>query len=239
MWRKVKTTASYVDVVRDWILVNMLVIITGGYFAFVSSDFTLFPNLVILLLMATVAVPTLVSAILTTVKYPLTIFEFSVWNNFRTNLASWWEMFFIRLVVFSFYIFVPAIFINNKENAKRRKIQLEEQGKVEYDTQEGKVSNRILEEQEQLDEYLDEVRKAYLIFKRVEAALELVLQMSIQLTMLLLSKTRFPVASGLQSIFGKDFSSFGSSKTLRDTLLFLSVSWSLKTGVMSFLKIHS
>lgn len=239
LWKLVKITASYVDFVRDSILVRMLIVTLGGYLVFFSSDFTLFSNLIILLLLTTMVVPMLVSAILTTIKHPFTIFEFSVWNDYRTNPASWWETFFIRLVVFCLYIFVPANLINNKENAKRRKIQLEVQGKVEYDTQEGKVSNRILEEQEQLEVYLDEVRKAYLIFKRVEAALELVMQMSIQLTMLLLSMTRFPVASGLQSIFGKDFSSFGSSKTLRDTLLFLSVSWSLKTGVMSFLKIHA
>jgi len=239
LWKLMKIIVSYVDFVRDSILVGMLIVTLGGYLIFFSSDFTLFHNLIILLLLTTVVVPMLVSAVITSAKYPFAIFEFSVLNDCRTNPASWLETFFIRLVVFTVYIFVPAILINNKENAKQRKTQLEEQGKEEYDTQDGQVPNQILEELEQIDVYLDEVRKAYLIFKRVESALELVMQMSIQFIMLLLSLSRFPVASGLQTIFGKDFSSFGSSKTLRDTLLFLSVSWSLKTGVMSFLKIHS
>ena len=94
----------------------------------------------------------------------------------------------------------------------------------------------MLEEQEQIEAYLDEVRKAYLIFKRNEAALELVVQQSVQLTMLLLDLTKYPVTAGLQEVFGKDYSNY---LNLGDILLLLSVSWSFKTGVVSFLKIHS
>ena len=50
------------------------------------------------------------------------------------------------------------------------------------------------------------------------------------LTMLLLSKTNYPVVTGLQEIFSSDF---------EDALLILSVCWSFKTGIVSFLKIHS
>jgi len=61
--------------------------------------------------------------------------------------------------------------------------------------------------------------------------------------MLLLSRTRFPVATGLQGIFGKDFTSvvnfFGLDLDLGNVLFILSVCWSFKTGVLSFLKIHS
>ena len=66
-------------------------------------------------------------------------------------------------------------------------------------------------------------------------------QQSIQLTMLLLSMTKYPVASGLQGIFGKDFSTIVNflGLDLGDILLLLSVSWSFKTGIVSFLKIHS
>ena len=59
------------------------------------------------------------------------------------------------------------------------------------------VTNGTLEEQEQIEAYLDEVRKSHLIFKKTEAALELVAQQSIQLTMLLLSMTKYPVVTGL------------------------------------------
>merc|ERR1719458_2492536 len=50
--------------------------------------------------------------------------------------------------------------------------------------------------------------------------------------MLLLSFTKYPVTAGLQAILGEDNSS-------GDALLVMSVCWSLKTGVVSFLKIHS
>ena len=232
--------ASYVDFVRDWVLVALLITITG-YQGFFSDHITLFPNVVILILLATVAVPLFVSAVQTSARHPLTIFNFSEWNNYRTNPAGWWELAVIRLVVFSCYIFIPAILINNKEKAKLRRQILEEQGKEEYESNEGMVMNETLEEQDQIEAYLDEVRKAHILFKRNEAALELLAQQSIQLTMLLLHMTRYPVATGLQGIFGKDYSNFENYLGLNvgDILLLLSVSWSFKTGVWSFLKIHS
>merc|ERR1719264_75044 len=219
------STLSYVDIVRDTAL---LIIITK--FGFFSDDITLFPNVVILLLLGTVTVPTFISAIQTSTRHPLTVFEFSVWNNLRINPPGWWKMLFIRLPVFFCYIFVPAILINNKEKAKLKRQQLEEKGKEEFETKEGIVTNKTLEEQEQIEAYLDEVRKSHLIFKRNEAALELVVQQSIQLTMLLLSKTIYPSATGLQGIFKSDSG---------DVLLMLSVCWSFKSCVSSFLKIHS
>ena len=98
------------------------------------------------------------------------------------------------------------------------------------------VTNKTLEEQEQIEAYLDKVRKSYLVYKKNEAALELLVQQSVQLTMVLLDLTKYPVTAGLQDVFGKDYSNY---LNLGDVLLLLSVSWSFKTGVMSFLKIHS
>ena len=88
----------------------------------------------------------------------------------------------------------------------------------------------MLEEQEQIEAYLDEVGKAYLVFKQNESALELVAQQSIQLLMLLLSRAKYPVVTGLQQLF---------SQNVGDVMLMLSVCWSFKTGIVSFLKIHS
>merc|ERR1719264_723131 len=48
--------------------------------------------------------------------------------------------------------------------------------------------------------------------------------------MLLLSRTNYPVVTGLQQLF---------SLNVGDHMLILSVCWSFKTGVASFLKIHS
>ena len=76
------------------------------------------------------------------------------------------------------------------EEAKMKRQLLEEEGREEYKSKEGLVSNKVLDEQEQIEVYIDEVRKAHLIFKRNESAIEIVAQMGIQLTMLLLSRDR-------------------------------------------------
>ena len=75
----------------------------------------------------------------------------------------------------------------------RKKI-LEEKGKDEYEEKKGKVSNVLLEEKEQIEDYLDEVRKARLIFKRTESCLEVLAQQTVQLAMLMLSRSNYPVA---------------------------------------------
>ena len=208
-----KMTVTYIDVVRDTILVAILIKITG-FEGFFSEDITLFPNVVIVILSATVAVPTFISAVQTSARHPLTIFQFSGWNYYQTNPAGRWEFGIIRLLVFTCYVFVPALLIYNRHKATVRRQILEEQAKEEYDTKEGIVANETLEEQEQIEAYLDEVRKARLLFKRNEAALELVAQQSIQLMMLLLSRTNYPVVTGLQQLF---------SKNVGDHLLILSV----------------
>merc|ERR1719458_404933 len=231
--------ATYVDLVRDIFLV--VFIIHLGLFS--ADEVTVFQNVVIWILIATVAVPLFVSGVRTSARHPLTIFEFPVWRNFAAERPNKCNMAFIRLLVFAFYIFVPAILINNKEKAKLRKKVLEEQGKEEYESKQGVVTNETLEEQEQIETYLDEERKALLTFKRSEAALELVAQQSIQLSLLLLNLSRFPVETGLRGIFGKDLSTvvdfLGLDLDLGNLLLLLSVSWSFKTGIRSFLKIHS
>ena len=94
--------------------------------------------------------------------------------------------------------------VKQKEKVKVKRQILEEKGKEEYETNAGVVSNETLEEQEEIEAYLDEVRKAHLIFKRNESALELVAQQSIQLTMLLLSRTKYPVITGLQENFSQN-----------------------------------
>ena len=195
--RMLKMVMAYVDLVRDIFLV--VFIINLGLFS--VADITLFQNVVVWILIATVAVPLFASAVRTSARHPLAIFEFPVWRNFTAeHPPSKCKLAFIRLLVFTCYIFVPAILINNKEKAKLRRQVLEEQGKEEYNSKDGIVTNETLTEQEQIQDYLDEVRKAYLIFKRNEAALELVAQQSIQLSMLLLSETRYPVATGLHTV---------------------------------------
>ena len=259
-----KIATSYTDLVRDVVLVVLLIVSTTGGSGLLSADILLFQNVVIWILIGTIVVPLFISAISTSAKYPLTVFGFQVWRTYSTEPPSWWKMFFIRTVVFVCYIFVPGVLIKNMEEVKLKRTVLEKEGKDEYERNKGIVSDKTLHEQEQIDTYLDDLRKSLLIFKRNEMSMELVVQQTIQLTMLILSTTQYPVATGLQGMFSKDFSNITSSiddnldlkvrhlevqlssyakqhlgQNLGDILLLISVSWSFRTGVVAFLKIHS
>lgn len=145
--------------------------------------------------------------------------------------------------MFCTYLFIPSIHINNKAVALQRKEKLQEKTEIQFKAKNGAVDAEIYEELELLEEYLDEVRKARLIYKRNEAAFELVPQQSIQLVMLLLSQTTYPAVSGLQAVFGADFSGtvefLGLDLKFGEIFLIASVCWSFKTGSASFIKIRT
>ena len=69
----------------------------------------------------------------------------------------------------------------------------------------------ILEECELLTKHIDETRLALLTFRRNERSMELVIQQTITLIMVLLSETQYPIESGLQSIFHKESDSNSTS----------------------------
>ena len=90
----VKIILSYVDVVRDTVLVGLLITIVGFKGSF-WEDITLFPK-VVTLMVATVAVPLFVSAVQLSCRHPLMIFEFPVWKDYRTKPASGCKLAFIQ-----------------------------------------------------------------------------------------------------------------------------------------------
>ena len=104
---------------------------------------------------------------------------------------------FLRLIIIVFFPLVPAIIIISSENAKEERKNLKNKDRSMQDLATVSILERCL----LLTEFIEESRKALLTFKRNELSMELVIQMSIHLTMLLLSKTDYPIESGLQSIF--------------------------------------
>ena len=56
----------------------------------------------------------------------------------------------------------------------------------------------ILEKCEVLTEFIHETKMALLTFKRFELSLELIAQLSIHMTILLLEETKYPIEDGLQ-----------------------------------------
>ena len=98
---------------------------------------------------------------------------------------------------------------------------------------------------------------AHLSVKRIELSLELVIQLSIHLTMVLLSQTAYPVESGLQSIFQEkndtysrsyffqktkmydNFKQWESKYNITQWVLGFSIVWSFKTCALTFVKIKT
>ena len=206
----------------------------------------MFQSVIVWIMIATISIPLLASAIQTTIEHPLAIFEFSTHRKFTANPPNKCKLTMIHILVFCGYLVVPSLLIINEEKAKLKRQTLLEQGKKEFETQEGNLEEETLEELAQIESYLDEVRSAFLMFKRNEMALELVPQQSVQLLMLFLSQTKYPTVTGLQAVFGRDFSeqtSFLENLELDwdfgTVFLVASVLWSFKTGCLSFIKIRS
>ena len=147
-----KVVACYSDLIKDVILLLFIVFLVG-YRGLLSAEVTLFQNVVIWMLIATIVVPLFVSACQTSARHPLAVFEFSVWRSFIVagKQPGKCKLAFLQLLVFSFYLFVPSILINNQEKAIKKRQILEEQGKEEYNSKEGIMTNKILEEQEQIE----------------------------------------------------------------------------------------
>ena len=86
-----------------------------------------------------------------------------------------------------------------------------------------------------VSEFLEETRLALLTFKRNELHIELIIQLSIHVTMVLLSNTTYPLESGLQAIFSDSKSDTSGSLIL----LVLSILWSFKTTVLTSIAIKA
>merc|ERR1719507_974955 len=231
---------SYLDLVKDLTLTVTLIFLIGVKVLF-SSYFTLFQSTIVWVMIFSVGAPLLLSAIQTTIYHPATLLDFNTWQNFTRDPNP--SLTGVRISMFCTYPFMPSIQINNKADALQRKEILLKKTEIQFNSTNRAVDAEIYEELEQLEEYLDEVRKAHLIFKRNEGAFELVPQQSIQLVMLLLSQTTYPTVNGLQTVFEADFSGtvdfLGLDLKFGEIFLIASVCWSFKTGSASFIKIRT
>ena len=96
-------------------------------------------------------------------------------------------------------------------------------------------SQSILEECEVLTEFIDETKMALLIFKRFELSLELIVQLSIHMTILLLEETKYPIESGLEG-FQQEYEINESDKVKSCDGLILAMKRKLRFGSLD--KIH-
>ena len=240
LFRFGKVVLSYLDVTKDSALVIKLITLIGWQ---IFTEPTLFQSVIIWLLIGSIAIPLFKSAVETTLSYPHAVLEASRSRPKGRKLKA------LQAVVFCGYFFVPSLLIRNREKAKLRRKVLLEKSRDDY-LSTGAVREEIQDELEGLEKYEEDVKEAYLIFKRNEASFEIILQMGLQLTMLLLSMSTVPTHAGLQGVFGKDYSqqegvlqtTFGTGfegVDLSEWLLIGSIIWSFKTSCKTFICIKS
>ena len=161
-----------------------------------------FPTGLVALMFLSIVIPLTLSAITMMFRDPTFILGGEAWYKYKKNKPSMCRIAIMKIFIFVFYLAMPAILINVREAAKSR-LQLWIESKRE-ETKENKITVAHLRRIRLVNDYLEETRVAFLIFKRNELTLENVLQIFLQGVMVLLSPHYTPHSatnSGLQSVF--------------------------------------
>ena len=234
-----KVISTYLDLVTDILLLWPIFSALEGT---IYDDNTSFAYQVRNILLLSIGVPLLLSAFMTVSLTPLVILRSSQWKK---STESKFELAMTRLFTLCIFPLLPAILIINKEKAKDQQKSLKTTNVL--------MHTSVLEECQLLEDYINEITTAQLIFKQNELSLELIVQMSVHLTMLLLSQTKYPRESGLQSIFQESkgptttwwywtglqnvFKKIEEKYNTNLVFLILSVVWSFKTCAKTSIKI--
>ena len=184
---------SYLDLVNDTIL--LFAILSAIHDVF---DPTKFASQVAMTLLVSLIVPLLMSAVTIAHQRPLVIIDSCQWIHCKGAVVDKKKMVLVcRIIIVIFFPIVPAMILFASEKAKEKR-----NGLKTKDLRNDRVKQEeAIVRSELLTDFINECRLAMLTLKRNELSLELVLQLSIHLTMVLLSDTQFPLESGLQAVF--------------------------------------
>jgi hypothetical protein len=223
--RFVMVSVSYLDLIKDTILLATLVYLLQDT---LFTDFTAFPSQLTWVLLMSVVIPLLTSALETAHSRPLLILGFSTWEQCRKTPLSRSKLLIIKIVTIVCYPLVPGILIMAQEEANRRLEELLTE-----------VKEEAMEEIQELYKYREQVTTAMLSFKRNEFGVEMILQLTIQNVMLLLSKTVSPTHSGLEAVFKEDSEKTWLGFDFTQVFLVLSVLWSFMSFGRTYIKIKT
>ena len=254
-------TLLYFDLLKD-ILVSYAVFnvvrhmnadTVSGAIERITSTFD-FPSVLVQIMFLSIVIPIAISAVSMMFRDPTIFLGGESWHRFQRNKPSSCKIVVMKIFVFVFYVMMPAILINTREVSKSR-LQVWIESKRE-ETKKNAITvahlNRIRKE----NEYLEETRVAFLIFKRNELTMENVLQLFLQGIFVLLSPTytaHTSTNSGLQSVFKEknneaECGEYGfKCQVTQNTvgqvplriLLILSVMVSIKTTASTYVKIKT
>lgn len=228
---------SYLDLSFDSILVGTILIVLGR----TITQYNLFSTQLAILLLASILIPSLATANKVARSRPLIAVGFDEWV--RRNEHKKYKIAMVQFYLHCKCLFVPAMIMQSEEKATERQKELKD--RIVKMAKDKNVQDSDLEEVEQINAFLNECRLGLLTFKINELCLELVIQLTVHLTMVLLSQTKFPIESGLQSIFksnDNDEEDNSNQKNISNksaTLAFLIISilWSFKTSALTSIKI--
>ena len=193
---------AYIDFISDSILLMSIMIVLGPIF--VWNNHTMFSSQVGILLLASIVVPLIISAVTLANERPLIVLDSKDWIKWKVRSHENERrkaLLLLRIFIVIFSILpplAPAVIVFSSEKAKvKRKALINKT----YQEEQESFHVSTLEEFELLTEYVEESRLALLTYKRNEVCIEIVIQLSINFIMILLSQSYFPIETGLQALF--------------------------------------
>jgi hypothetical protein len=149
---------AYVDLISDSILLMSIMFVLGP--TFVWNNPTIFSSQIGILLLASIVVPLLISAVILANKRPLIVLDSKNWikwkarSNENESRKSLWPM---RIFIVILSPLVPAVIAFSSEKAKEKRKSLINKS---YQKEEESFHVSTLEEFELLTEYVEESRLA-------------------------------------------------------------------------------
>ena len=188
--------STYLDLTLDCILLYTII---AGLGPTLTENLMRFSSVITILLLVSILVPTLSTAISISFVRPLVVLDQEMWNKWKNSRGHLQTIvvLFVRFFIILFFPFVPAIIMISSKKAKEDRKNISNK----YSRKDAMILVSDLEESESITKYVNESRLALLTFKRNELSIELIIQLSIHLTMVFLSQTVFPIESSLEAIF--------------------------------------
>ena len=141
----------------------------------------------------------------------------------------------VKLLIWCSFAIAPALILLSEEEAQKRMKAL----KDKISKKGAKIFDSDLEESKLLSEFLKECRMALLTFRRNELGIEIIIQLSIHLAMVLLSQTSYPAIENLSPGFVSLFQDKNEEETSTLAFLVISILWSFKTSALTSIKIKA
>ena len=170
------------------------------------------------------------SALETAWSQPFAVLGQSGWEKYTKEPQSKGKLWGIRVGVVLLFFFVPSILTNNREDARNEREKLIRKSNIAFEKKEG-IQEALQKRLQSTQRYIEESTKALLIFKTHELAIEKIIQLIIQLTMVLLSPTytKFPTNSGFQALFEQ--ASEGQTVKFSNIIFEVEYTFTFKSGV--------